>query len=156
MKILWGIILVFSIISCKSQEELVTDTLSEEKKMIIQLKKTPCYGECPVFVFQVFDDYSTVYKGIRFTDKIGTFTGSLSKEEYDNIINKFEDASFLSLNKSYKREFIVDLPSIVLTYNDYRIDIHKAVAPQNLKDIASDLEDLSNSLDWNKISDTIK
>ena len=151
------ILLTFWLLSCNTQKESNKHTeLIDEKKLMIQLKKTPCYGECPIFVFQIYSDYTVIFKGIRFVDMVGTYQGSISEKQYVNLINTFETISFKSFDTTYKREFIADLPSIILTYDDFQIEIHEDIAPKELSSITASLEDLYKSIEWIKISDTIK
>lgn len=123
---------------------------------IAGIKKTACYGECPVFEVTFYSDGKVIWEGKRFTDKIGRYTVQLPKAEITNIIQKGRNMGYFAFNDSYpkdKIQMIPDLPNTVtfLSYaNEFKQVINNYDAPTNLKNFEAYLLDICNSIDWEK------
>lgn len=122
--------------SCKSRivvEEvpvtLVPDTSSSqqvegnlnnwpaEDQLFLTLRRTPCFGHCPVYRIDIYQDGSVRYEGVQFTERLGTYRGQLSATERGKLSAMAEEIGFSDLKSEYPSagQRIMDLPTIQLT-----------------------------------------
>lgn len=68
----------------------------------IILKTNQCFGECPVFELTINKDRTATYKALRFNGETGEFTGTLPKNEFDDLTGllKYLEPGKLSDNYS--------------------------------------------------------
>jgi hypothetical protein len=52
----------------------------------IILKTNQCFGECPVFELTINKDRTAMYKAIRFNGETGEFTGTVPKNEFEDLL----------------------------------------------------------------------
>lgn len=148
---------MLSVVSCKTNKiEDSSETISDDPEMIFQLKKSPCYGECPVYVFQVFNNKTGFYRGMRYVDKIGDFTTELSDQEFTNLLETLDRINFDQLEDKYINKFILDMPSTTINYRDYKVEYQYSLAPQQLIQLTEDIEKMINALQWVKTQSTYK
>jgi hypothetical protein len=67
----------------------------------ITLERTPCYGSCPVDTLELRVDGTALYTGKENTDRIGQFTGTLQKREFDKLALWLVTEGVFELNTSY-------------------------------------------------------
>ena len=121
--------------------------------VMLNYKKTPCYGKCPIYEANFYTDGRATYKGKNFVDHIGDFETTISKEDVKMIKQKFLDIDFLTLANEYPIDGpkIADLPSTIM---DFRVgDMIKQVrdkhdAPKKLKELEKWMEEYINGLKW--------
>lgn len=58
------------------QEQMIRDSLAQPY-LVIMLKRTGCYGTCPVFEAKIFSDGQAIYDGVRHVERIGLFEASV-------------------------------------------------------------------------------
>ncbi len=100
----------------ESFEQLLTT-----KDIIIDFKRTPCFGTCPSYRIIAFNDYTLAFHGQMFVDSVGYFISSISLKNIKQIQYKAEEIDFFSLQKQYPLEVnIADLPSTItkLSYKE--------------------------------------
>jgi len=123
MRILLGLLILLVIISCKSNKglsshETVTEKRSMEKRdLAMSLKKGGCFGKCPVFHLNIYNNRYVEFLGKKHTDKQGTHVRNLDKETYKELVAAFEDAKFVTMEDHYDSN-IPDLPLITISYNN--------------------------------------
>ncbi|MCS7086775.1 MAG: DUF6438 domain-containing protein [Bacteroidia bacterium] len=78
------------------------------------VKKTPCYGQCPVYELNVHADGTVVYNAVRFTEQTGTFTKTLSAARLQELKNAVRQSPFFSWDTLYDNAGISDLPSTIV------------------------------------------
>ena len=121
--------------------------------LIAKIKRTPCYGKCPVFTIELFKDGLVKYNGDAYVDKKGSFTAQASPEFIQQIQAKAQSIKYLSFENKYPIAPVViaDLP-VTTTY--IRIgDVGKQItdnfdAPRELIDFENWLEHAFDKLDW--------
>lgn len=121
---------------------------SEQPTMIFQLKKSPCFGECPVFVFQLFNNQTAFYRGLRFVDRLGDYTTTLSDEDFSKLNEMINAKKMAQLDNEYIDRRILDLPSTIITFKDKKIEYHHHLAPEELLNTTKSIELIMNSLQW--------
>jgi len=141
------IILVLLVIGCKSAQQSKSTAYP-----ILIMEKTTCFGTCPSFIFKVYPDGNVSYLGREFTERIGDFKATISKEELAELRLKFDKANFFSFANVYSAS-IKDLPTTFLYYdngsqNSKITDYYGA--PEELKNLEAEVEKLIESIDWQK------
>ncbi len=84
--------------------------------MVISLRRTPCFGKCPVYQIQVYSDGSLRYEGVQFTERLGTYFGKLAPERIQAVFDLAEKIGFQQLAEEYPSGDIriMDLPSAIV------------------------------------------
>ncbi len=124
-----------------------------EKYVLASIKKSPCYGKCPVFEARIYSDGEVVYNGIRHVDKIGVYHAYLTEIEMQSILQKAEALQFFQLAKNYPTdgEELIDFPNTV-TYvkkGDEELKVkNNNEAPQNLLDFERFLLAFLERVEW--------
>jgi len=108
-----------------------------EEKIIIEMEKTACYGECPVYTIKIDQQGKGLFVGVENTSNLGLFTFSLNNQEMRELEAAFDEIGFFELEDRYF-DHITDLPTTFLTYR--REGKEKKVmdyygAPKELKDL---------------------
>ncbi len=141
---------------CNSAKKITQQSLEENNKVLIVFQTTVCFGRCPVLKLTI--DGSTkmaTFIGIENTEKIGTYTKTITKKEVDELAIAFETAQFYSLNDEYLGN-ITDFPSKYITYtnNGKTKKIRdRSGAPKELTSLEKMLTDFANSDGWKKTDD---
>jgi hypothetical protein len=162
-KLLLFLLLTSSVmIGCHAQKKGIEASESKEiiapadKKTAVQsdtlfyVRRTPCFGRCPVYEFLVKTNGESVFTGIRHTRLIGIFTRTYTAAEVDEAKERFLQANFMELNDTYTSP-IKDQPTIITIYKSG--PLRKQVndyygAPKALKDLEAYLQEIAFSEGW--------
>jgi hypothetical protein len=147
MKYTLIIVLVLSafLSSCKSPA-----SLHKFEKSQIVMKKTECYGTCPVYKITLLGTGKAMYEGIKHVKKVGKFEKQLSAQETEKIFTAFEASNFTDFKEIYT-EPVTDVSTTFITF------VHRGFsktiedyynAPQELKKLEKMVEEVANSEGW--------
>ena len=141
---------------CNSGKKATT-TASDNSKLEIVYQRTACFGKCPIYTLTINGSTKTAtFKGEQNTDKIGTFSKSMTDDELTQLVNAFESANFNSLNDDYLGT-ITDFPMVLITYSNKgktkRIR-DRSDAPAELHTLEKILNEFSDTTEGWKKSDT--
>jgi len=92
-----------------------TKTITEED-LLIEMKRTPCYGSCPVYTIKIDEKGKGLFEGVENVEKTGRFSFSLSKDELMEFENAFQEIDFYRLRNIYDAQ-VSDLPTTYITYS---------------------------------------
>ena len=104
-----------------------------KKEKIISLERTACYGNCPIYRIEIYEDNSGIYHGKRFVKKIGYYDFRLTKSEVLNILQKADNIEFNKMKNEYV-EAISDLPTTFICIKEKKIKDYFG-APKELKEL---------------------
>ena len=141
------ILISFLIYSCS-----VPKTITEED-LLIEMKRTPCYGSCPVYTLKIDKKGKGLFEGVKNVEKIGRFSFSLSQDELMELENAFQQVDFYKLKDIYDAQ-VSDLPTTYISYNK---DGHRKKimdyygAPEQLRGLENSIEALVLSKKMKKI-----
>lgn len=111
-----------------------------------------CFGKCPVYKIAIYEGGYTKYYGDRFSDKLGVYDKTISKETFKMLVNAFEAANFYEYKDEYESN-VPDAPIVLITYQSKKSSKKtvkgKLERPQELKDLQVLLEDIASSDGWN-------
>mgnify|MGYP001226412486 FL=1 len=85
----------------------------QQKKSFISLQKKSCYGKCPIYEIEIFENRSLIFNGKKNVEKIGIYNSKLTKEDMNKILDKAKHIKFQKLQNEYI-ESLNDLPRTIL------------------------------------------
>lgn len=118
--------------------------------MLIAYEKTPCFGRCPVYEVRVYRSGFATYEGKNFTEKMGRFTGKLTPDQIDRILEKAGSIDYFSLKNEYNSD-VTDLPSTYTTIvqNGEKKRIRaRASYPDELRELHETMESVFDQVTW--------
>ncbi len=166
MRLLIFICLITAITACNSSKQI---TSAEPEKVVkkemdpsdlkFSLSKTPCFGKCPVYDLNIYNNRYVEFIGKQNTSKLGTHALNLDKETYKNLISAFDKADFVGLKDHYESD-ILDLPTITMKYRKgakLKTITGKRERPESVHKLQFLLEQVVEMQGWTFLSDeTIK
>jgi hypothetical protein len=137
----------FSICSCSVLKSI------PDEDLLIEMKRTPCYGFCPVYTLKISNDGKGLFEGVENVEKTGNFSFSLEQEELLELENAFRLVDFYQLKDIYNVD-VSDLPTTYITYN--KDGKRKKImdyygAPEELRSLENRIETLVLSKKMKKI-----
>ncbi len=137
--------------------EAVTEEVEEEVEdkiyLLCELKRTSCYGKCPVYHIKLYSNGTVTYDGKANVEKIGNYVSYCEPESIEAVFTAAAEANYFVLRSQYPEDGrkISDLPKTI-TYLK-RDGLEKRVidnfdAPANLVDFEKWLEVFFNDLEW--------
>lgn len=137
--------------ACKTMQK--TNNQAHTNQIVFTLKKTACYGKCPVFTLNLFSDGTVMFEGKMFTEKIGLYQNHISEKEINNLIIEFMNADFFNLEDEYISG-MTDLPTTYLTftYNSKTKTIKDYYgSPEKLKILENTINRYRKLENWTRI-----
>lgn len=157
MKLLLYPFLLLFIAPCNSSKKIAGSPKSDTPKATIIYQATPCFGRCPIYTLTISGETNTAtFVGTQNTEKIGTYTKSISNAELNELVKAFEAAQFFSLENEYLGN-ITDFPIkyFTYTYNGKTKKIkERSGAPKALTDLGKMLATYATTEEgWKKTDD---
>lgn len=124
---------------------------------LASIKRTPCYGRCPIYKLTIMDNGEVVYQGKQFVEKLGTYSGLLTSEDLKTILEKAKETNYFELDDAYDVP-IADFPTCVTSVTKdgkTKRVMNKQGAPPSLKKFELYLDSLIEGLELKKISDEV-
>jgi hypothetical protein len=118
---------------------------SADQKCIISLERTACFGNCPIYKIELFNNGKGIYNGKKFIDKIGVVNFKISIKNIQKILKMADSINFNNLKKEYY-EPISDLPTSYIKIKNKKIKNYSG-APKELHN----LENLIDSICLKKV-----
>lgn len=119
----------------------------EKNNPIIYLERTMCYGTCPAYKIEIFNNEEGYYYGGKFVKHIGVFQFSINKEDISLIIERANEINFFDMKNEYS-EKVSDLPTTYIEINNKRIKDYYG-SPKELKDLESLIDKIAlKNLIW--------
>lgn len=91
-----------------------------DERIVAELRRTPCFGKCPVDLLVIWDDGTVRYAGQQNVDRLGTWRGQLAPGALDAVLDRARKLGFWTLEETYPSGGmrITDLPSEVIRLVD--------------------------------------
>ena len=145
-------------------EEKTTPEEPAEKRdiyVMASLKKTPCYGKCPVFEAKIYNDGTAEYKGKMFVDRVGNYTARVDDVTLKSIKDTALEAGYFDFYNEYPTGDvqIADLPTTITSLrigDQIKTITNKYQGPEELKNYEKFLSKLVDGLEWTKVAEDSK
>ncbi len=142
-------------IDSKKEIEVIVLPFPIEKEVLLiaKINRAPCFGKCPVFTIELYDNGIVKYNGINFVDKKGIFTATADSEFIAKIQSKALSINYLSFENKYPIApiIIADLPTtttFIRIGEEGKQITDNFDAPRDLIDFENWLESQFEKLDW--------
>jgi len=133
--------------------------MNAQEDPVVTLRRTNCFGRCPVYSVEIFEDGLVKYTGVQFVQVIGARRGVIPREAVEDLVADFLRVDYFSLSDSYetytdpegKSWVISDLPT---TYTSLRIGNRRksvkdyAFAPDGLRNIEWEVDRITDTHRW--------
>lgn len=132
---------------------------AQDPSPIITLRRTSCYGPCPVYSVEIFEDGFIRYVGMEFVQYKGEQRAVVSRDVVEQLVASFVRADYFALKDSYdecrRRNGtgwdVTDLPT---TYTSLLIRTRKksirdyVCAPKKLRELELEIDRVANTQRW--------
>ena len=126
---------------------------------LITMRRTMCYGTCPVYSLELYADGTVIYRGEKFVAVTGTRKISIDPDQVAQLVKTMTEAGFFSWRDGYHRAEITDMPSVRISVHteerDKTIDhnLGDPSAPRELRRLESLVDQVAGSDRWvNQVS----
>lgn len=107
----------FGLFACANSKKQAENTelsdVKPQREEVIEfasIKKTFCYGKCPVYEMSIFSDGKVVLNGKANIDMIGEWVLKISEADLAAFVKMAEDINYMELEEKYDSP-VTDLPS---------------------------------------------
>jgi hypothetical protein len=132
---------------------------AQEREPVITLRRTACYGTCPVYSLEIFEDGFIRYIGTEFVQFAGERRAVIPQEAVENLVASFLKADYFALDDNYETYRAPDgafwhVTDLSTTYTSLRVGTRKklvrdyAFAPKRLKDLEAEVDKVANTQRW--------
>lgn len=151
----------FLVLSCKTTESGLKDASENEtneqleKSVFAHIERSPCYGKCPTYKMYIYTDGTVKLEGIRFTEKIGNYEATITKEQMQAFTDKANEIGFMEMEDKYDAP-ITDVPSatISIVIDGKRKEVYRrADYPKSILTFEALFDDLLEILKWTKLDE---
>lgn len=135
---------------------ILDEPAPQKANMVASIKKTACYGLCPIFEIKVFSNGLVLYDGKKHTDRLGLHEAYLLQSEIDDLMAKADTINFFQLASAYPLEGknLNDLPNTVIYLKKESQEkeiVNNYGAPKALKWYETLFLEKLNQLDWRPV-----
>ncbi len=123
-----------------------------------QLRRTACYGRCPIYSITIYDNGVAIYHGIRFVPKLGYYRTAVSGEMIDSLAAKALSTGFYDLAQKYPIEkvSVSDFPMTITHFRqedrENKVMNHNYNPPQSLTAFEQYIDDMFKTVEWERLS----
>ena len=125
---------------------------------LITLERTACFGACPIYTIGIYEDGRVEYVGQDFVAVRGEQNGSITPEQFIDLLAAFEKADYFNLQDEYTAP-ATDLPTTITSFTfegktktvrNYGGCFSEILnrAPQALCDLEIMIDEITNSAQW--------
>jgi hypothetical protein len=133
--------------------------VAQEREPVITLRRTACYGTCPVYSLEIFGEGFIRYVGTEFVQYTGERRAVIPREAVENLVASFLKANYFALQDSYETYRAPDgtfwhVTDLSTTYTSLRVGTRKklvrdcAFAPKRLRDLEAEVDKVANTKRW--------
>lgn len=149
-------VMLGSVLGCKStpekapEPEVVKQPEVVSTEPVLSLKRTPCFGRCPVYTVELFADGRLHFVGDANVRERGEHDGKLTAERVSAVTMRLEASDFAKWKTSYEKHTVTDLPGAVLTWKGKTIRHYHGdeSAPVDLMALETELDQLLGTSKW--------
>ncbi len=126
-----------------------------DAKILITIERAACFGSCPIYSAQIYDDGTVIYNGKDYVGVIGEKRYKISQGKVKELIEAFEKIKYFSLKDKYEADekgmSFTDLPmtttSISLDGKQKKV-INYYSAPKELDELENKIERIAGLFEF--------
>jgi hypothetical protein len=80
----------------------------------IGIERGACFGTCPIYTFIIKSDGTCHYKGDKYVERIGEFSGTVPIGDFHELAQFIRDAGYMGFENGYRR-MVTDHPTTYTT-----------------------------------------
>ncbi len=134
------------------QDELELNR-NEHDSLVFKLERGACYGDCPVYLVQIFKSGHAVLNAQQNLDIQGFYEDSFSQEELNMIFTQAENAGFFEGESVYDAN-VTDLPAsflyIHLNGKKHKMKLRFNI-PEEFMELLKEYEAMILERDWQQL-----
>lgn len=116
----------------------------------VEISKTGCFGECPVYTFTLEGDGTATFNGRRFVKNEGKHYRTYAADTTNAVFTELIEADLYQYEREYT-ENVTDLPTTYLTFEhegrQKKIKLYYGF-PEELKVIVNRLQEVAFAEGW--------
>ena len=128
-------------------EEIIMKLKNDLQNRLISIKKTACFGDCPVYDFYINKDGKAYFNGKENVVKSGKHEFELSEKELQSLLSKIKQSDFSKFKDSYDNPRITDLASTYIFCDGKQVKIRLW---QNIPDDLTDIHEYATEFLYEK------
>jgi len=137
----------------------LTPVLAASNGPVITLRRTECFGSCPVYEVTIYGDGFVVYEGREHVRVQGVQHTKIAPADVSALIQAFREADYFNLQNEYRtiknadgtETHVTDMPTVYtsITLKGRHKEVEDYVgAPGKLKELEQKIDDASGSKHW--------
>lgn len=125
----------------------------------IQLERTECFGECPVYRLMLSRDGRAAYEGMAHVERMGRYVGEIPLRTFARLVFAVQRISFMDFDEDYSVR-VTDLPSTIITVvesetgAEHRVRDYGGQAPPEFWMLAETLDAVAARIEWSRWGDS--
>jgi hypothetical protein len=147
---IWGLILlVIIIISLVFGWGLQLPRAPGYSGAVITMRRTACFGPCPIYLVTIYGDGTVMYQGYRHVSVTGIQTGQIPRADVRNLVNEMALRGYFFFPAGYISG-ITDQPTVTtsLSINGIRKSFYDYAGPAWIKDIENRIDEVAGTDKW--------
>lgn len=108
-------ILILAMTACAQSKKVKSDVSANTSDLNIKylsMERTACFGTCPMYKIELFEDGKVIYTGQMYATPEGTYEKNIGAEKVKAILDKFENYRVDTCQNEYEM-LISDLPGLI-------------------------------------------
>lgn len=164
-----GTSLLFSCSSKKGvstgEKEVVEDVYSEDDdyqfenvsandSLFASIERSPCFGQCPVYTMEIYNNGLVKYKGKNFVKRTGEYVMEIDYSQMLAFVNKAEAIEYMKMDDSYDNPSVTDVSSTStsIVINKTRKKVYRRFGfPKEIVEFEQLFDNLLDSDKWIKV-----
>ncbi len=127
------------------------DVKREDSEDYLKIKRTGCFGTCPIYEMTLFSDGSAKYTGKRFVEVTGKQNHNFDANRVKELMRRADEIDFKKLQAVYDNPSISDMESVYIEHNGTTIKVrYKMDVPKELLELIADVHQCSIDAGWVK------
>lgn len=128
------------------------DKYQYTEESAIEIVRTPCFGSCPSYSFNIKGNGAAAFEGKQFVELEGKYARTFPPDTANYIFDTFIEANLWQYENEYTEQ-VTDLPTTYLSFKHAgktkRIKLYYGF-PEELETLADKLQELAFSPGWGK------
>lgn len=93
------------------EQEVLFKNVAEGDSLFASIKRGHCFGKCPVYEMNIYNNGHVTLNGIAHVDLIGKYTRTIRQEDMLKFVDKAKLIGFMDLEDEYDNPYLMDVPA---------------------------------------------